>query len=60
MAFVQAYYRRPIASVDGGTIPGIAPSAGDILRIALYELEANLQEHISKLRAWGQPTLEIS
>ena len=49
LAFVQACYRRPIASVDGGTIPGIEPSAGDILRGALYELADAVQRHTARL-----------
>ena len=49
LAFVQAFCRRPIASVDGGTIPGIEPSAGDILRGALYELAHTVERHTGRL-----------
>ena len=38
LALVQAWYRRPIACVDGGTIPGPEISAEDVLRCALGEL----------------------
>ena len=38
LALVQAYYRRPIAGVDGGTILGPELSAEDVLRAALGEL----------------------
>ena len=38
LALVQAYYRRPIADVDGGAIPGPELSAEDVLRAALGEL----------------------
>ena len=49
LELVQAYYRRPIASVDGGTLPGIEPSAGDILRAALYELANTVERHTGRL-----------
>ncbi len=38
LALVQAWYRRPIPAVDGGTIPGPELSAEDVLRAALGEL----------------------
>ena len=43
LALVQAYYRRPIAGVDGGTIAGPELSAEDVLRAALAELAATVE-----------------
>lgn len=43
LALAQAYRRRPIAGVGGGTFPGPEVSAEDILRVALYELAAAVE-----------------
>ena len=52
LALVQAYYRRPIPCVDGGTIPGPELSAEDVLRAALGELAAAVEPRN------GPPSLE--
>ena len=52
LALVQAYYRRPIPAVDGGTIPGPEFSAEDVLRAALGELARAVEPRN------GRPSLE--